>query len=207
MTHAHTRPVSPRSAAVAVAICFGAIVFDGYDLIVYGSVVPALLAHEAWGLTPAEAGAIGGYALLGMFVGAIASGTLTDRFGRRTLFIASLVWFSVMMLAAALAPSPALLGLFRFLGGLGFGGIPPTAIALVMEVAPAARRHIVNGLMLCGFPIGGVLAALLALVLLEPAGFRVLFAIGALPLVTLVPLALLFLPESPSVVRADRYPG
>ncbi|MGE0296283.1 MAG: MFS transporter, partial [Pseudonocardia sp.] len=57
------------------------------------------------------------------------------------------------------------------------------------------------------FPIGGVLAALLALVLLEPAGFRVLFAIGALPLVTLVPLALLYLPESPSFVRADRNPG
>ncbi|MGE3286608.1 MAG: MFS transporter [Pseudonocardia sp.] len=207
MTHARTRPVSPREAAVAVAICFGAIVFDGYDLIVYGSVVPALLAHEGWGLTPAGAGAIGGYALLGMFVGAIASGTLTDRFGRRTLFIASLVWFSVMMLAAALAPTPALLGLFRFLAGLGFGGIPPTAIALVMEVAPAARRHMVNGLMLCGFPIGGVLAALLALVLLEPAGFRVLFAIGALPLVTLVPLALRYLPESPSFVRAQRGRG
>ena len=55
--------------------------------------------------------------------------------------------------------------------------------------------------MLCGFPIGGVLAALLAILLLEPAGFRTLFAVGTLPLVTLVPLAIRLLPESPSFER------
>ena len=61
----------PRAVA-AVALCFGAIVFDGYDLIVYGSALPALLAYEPWALTPAQAGAIGSYALFGMFLGAIA---------------------------------------------------------------------------------------------------------------------------------------
>lgn len=187
----------PRAAA-AVALCFGAIVFDGYDLIIYGSAVPALLQYEPWGLTPAQAGAISSYALLGMFVGAIAAGTLTDLVGRRRLFIASLAWFSLMMALVAAAPDPTTLGLFRFLAGLGFGGIPPTAIALVVEVAPAARKHLVNGLMLCGFPVGGVVASLLAIALLEPAGFRALFAIGALPLITLVPLAVWLLPESPS---------
>ncbi|SFO42245.1 MFS transporter, AAHS family, benzoate transport protein [Pseudonocardia ammonioxydans] len=199
-----TTSVHPRSAVAAVALGFGAIVFDGYDLIVYGSVVPALLDYEPWGLTPAQAGAIGSYALLGMFLGAIASGALTDLLGRRRLFIISLAWFSVMMLLVALAPNPWSLGLFRFLAGLGFGGIPPTAIALVVEVAPVARRQVINGLMLCGFPVGGVLAAVLAIVLLEPAGFRTLFAIGALPLVTLVPLAIWLLPESPRYVRRER---
>lgn len=199
-----TSPAHPRSAVAAVALCFGAIVFDGYDLIVYGSAVPALLQYEPWGLTPAEAGAIGSYALIGMFLGAIASGMLTDLLGRRKLFILSLTSFSVMMLLAAMAPTPELLGLFRFLAGLGFGGIPPTAIALVVEVAPVARRQVVNGLMLCGFPVGGALAAVLAIALLEPVGFRALFAIGALPLVTLVPLAVWLLPESPSFARSRR---
>ena len=171
----------PRAAFAAVGLCFGAIVFDGYDLIVYGSVVPALLHYEPWGLAAAEVGAIGSYALVGMFLGAIASGALTDLIGRRRLFIISLTWFSVMNLLAATAPTPELLGLFRFLAGLGFGGIPPTAIALVVEVAPIARRQVVNGLMLCGFPVGGVAAAVLAIVLLEPVGFRTLFAVGALP--------------------------
>jgi len=195
-----TMSTHPRAVA-AVALCFGAIVFDGYDLIVYGSAVPALLQYQPWGLTPAQAGVIGSYALFGMFLGAIASGTLTDLIGRRRLFIASLTWFSLMMVLVATAPDPWSLGLFRFLAGVGFGGIPPTAIALVVEIAPAARRHLINGLMLCGFPIGGVLAALLAILLLEPAGFRTLFAVGALPLVTLVPLAIWLLPESPSFER------
>ncbi|GAA0937826.1 aromatic acid/H+ symport family MFS transporter [Pseudonocardia zijingensis] len=199
-----TPSVQRRSTAAAVALGFAAIVFDGYDLIVYGSAVPKLLEHQAWNLTPTQAGAIGSYALVGAIIGAVLTGPLTDLLGRRRLFIASLAWFSVMMLLSAFAPTPWWLGSFRFLAGLGFGGIPPTAVALVIEVAPAARRHFVNALMLCGFPVGGVLAAVTALVFLEPLGFRALFAFGALPLVTLVPLSLWLLPESPNFVRRAR---
>jgi AAHS family benzoate transporter-like MFS transporter len=187
-----------------VTLGFAAIVFDGYDLIVYGSAVPKLLEYQAWNLTPTQAGTIGGYALVGAIIGAVMTGPLTDLLGRRRLFIASLVWFSVMMLLSAFAPSPWWLGAFRFLAGLGFGGIPPTAVALVIEVAPVTRRHFINALMLCGFPVGGVLAAVTALVFLEPLGFRALFAFGALPLVTLVPLSLWLLPESPNFVRRAR---
>lgn len=194
-------PPSRAVAALAVAICFGAIVFDGYDLIVYGSVVPAMLQYQEWALTPAQIGAIGSYGLFGMFLGAIASGWLTDRLGRRRLFIGSLAWFSTMTLLMAFAPTAESFGVLRFLAGLGFGGIPPTAIALVIELAPQARRNLFNAFMLCGFPVGGVLAAILAINLLEPLGFRALFAIGGLPLITLVPLALWKLPESPAFLR------
>ncbi len=204
---AATTPPAARSAWLVVALGFGAIVFEGYDLIVYGSVVPTMLAHPGWGLSAAEAGAIGSYALLGMFVGAPASGWLTDRFGRRRLFIGLLVWFSVMMVLVALAPTPALLGLFRFLAGLGFGGIPPAAIALVVEVAPAGRKLFYNSVMLSGFPIGGVVAALASITLLDAIGFRGLFALGALPLVTLVPLAWWVLPESARFASAERPAG
>lgn len=198
-----TSTSSPRRGTVAavVGLSFGAIMFDGYDLIAYGSAVPSLLHYRPWGLTAAEVGAIGSYSLVGMLIGAVASGALTDLIGRRKLFIVSLAWFSAMMLGSALAPTAGLLGLFRFLAGLGFGGIQPAAIALVIEFAPAARRQLVNGLTLCGFPIGGAVAALVAIVVLDRAGFRALFAVGALPLVTLVPLALWLLPESPTFVR------
>jgi AAHS family benzoate transporter-like MFS transporter len=91
-----------------VGLCFAAIVFDGYDLIVYGSVVPALL--DQWSLTPQQAGDIGSYALVGMFAGALAVGPLTDRFGRRALFAACLTWFSTAMLVVATAPNPEVLG-------------------------------------------------------------------------------------------------
>jgi AAHS family benzoate transporter-like MFS transporter len=187
-----------RTHLSVIGLCLAANIFDGYDLIVYGSVVPALLAHEEWSLTPQQIGSIGSYTLIGMFIGSLLCGFLTDRFGRRRTFIACLIWFSCAMLLTAAAPNPEMLGLFRFLAGLGFGGVSPTAIALVVEHAPRNRRNVSNALMLSGFPLGGVLAAVLALNLLEDHGFRVMFALGGLPLLTVVPLAIWLLPESPT---------
>lgn len=187
---------APRRRYLIVAICFVAIIFDGYDLIVYGSTIPALLDYEPWALTRTEVGAIGSYALLGMFFGAITAGTLTDRFGRRALFLGCLIWYSAAMIAVALAPTPELLGVFRFLAGLGFGGIAPVAIAVVVEIARPHERNRLNALMLAGLPVGGVLAALLSLWLLDTVGFRVLWGMGSLALVLVVPFAWRYIPDT-----------
>jgi MFS transporter, AAHS family, benzoate transport protein len=187
-----------RSAWIVGAFGFFALMFEGYDLIVYGSAVPTLLSYSAWHLTPAEVGAIGGVALFGMFFGAPIAGWLADRFGRRTVYMGILSFFSAMMIGVALAPSPALFGMFRFLAGLGFGGLPPTVVALVVEFAPVRRRLLFTTGMSVGFGVGGISAGLVAIALLAEIGFRGLFAVGALPLVTLVPLAAWLLPESPS---------
>ena len=197
---ASTTP-SLRSAYVVVAFGFFAVLFEGYDLIVYGAAVPALLAYPDWSLTAAQVGAIGGAALFGMVFGAPVAGWLADRFGRRKLFIGLLIFFSFMMVLVALAQTPAQLGLFRFFAGLGFGGIPPTAIALVIEFAPARRKALFNSIMLTGFAVGAILAGGLSMLLLPQVGFRGMFALGALPLVTLVPLAVWLLPESPQYLR------
>lgn len=202
-------PRTSRASApwIVIALGFFAVVFDGYDLIVYGSAVPALLANPEWHLNPTQVGHIGSMALVGMFVGAVSIGAVTNRIGSRRAFIGCLVWFSVMMLAVSAAPTPAALGLTRFLAGLGFGGIAPVAIALVTEIAPANRRGFYNALMLSGFPVGGVLAAIAALTMLEDHGFRTLFALGGLPLITLVPIAVLYLPESPRFQKSRRAPA
>ncbi len=192
------QPVSLQTSLLVVALGFGAIAFEGYDLIVYGAAVPALLAYPGWALTPAKVGLLGGSAFLGMFLGAPAAGWLSDRFGRRRLFIGLLAFFSLMMLAVSVAPTPFLFGLFRFLAGLAFGGIPPTAIAQTFEFSPPHRRVLFNSIMLSGFGIGAILAGVLGLIFSQTLGFRGLFAIGCLPLFTLAPLAWFVLPESPN---------
>ena len=191
-----------RSAYLVVTLGFLAIFFEGYDLVVYGAVVPALLAYPDWNLTAASAGVLGAMALFGMVLGAPASGWLSDRFGRRRLFIGLLAFFSCMMIGVASAPTPEVLGLFRFLAGLGFGGIPPTVIALVIEFAPTRRRSLFTAITVAGFGVGAIVAGTLAVALLERIGFRGMFALGGLPLLTLVPLAIWLLPESPSFVRS-----
>ena len=197
-----TRPAASMSPAIVIALCFVAIVFDGYDLVVYGAVVPDLLAYEPWDLTPVDAGNIGSYALLGMLFGALSIGYLTDVVGRRAVLIASVGFFSLMMLACSVAPNPELFGLFRFLAGLGLGGVIPTAIALTVEYSAPEKRNFNNAVMFCGYAVGGVVAALSALALLEHIGFRGMMAIGGLPLATVVPLLWRYLPESPGFLDA-----
>lgn len=199
--HAST---SGRSTGLwVVVICLVTIVFDGYDLIVYGAVVPALTAPGSeWHLTLPQAGAIGSYALMGMVVGTLIVGALTDVLGRRRIMLASIAWFSIAMGLSAMAPSPEIFGAMRFVTGIGLGGVVPTAIALTVEYAPPHRRNFNNALMFSGFSIGGVLAAVLAINLLPDHGFRVLFWVGMAPLLIVVPLAWKFLPESAAYLLA-----
>jgi AAHS family benzoate transporter-like MFS transporter len=194
--NANRRAGRRRTDLWVVAICLITIVFDGYDLIVYGAVVPSLLQDPEWHLTPDQAGAIGSYALMGMVIGTLTVGALTDVIGRRRIMLGSIVWFSLAMAASAMAPNPEVFGLLRFVTGLGLGGVVPTAIALTVEYAPAHRRNFNNALMFSGFSIGGVLAAVLAINLVPTSGFRTMFWIGLAPLVLVVPLAYRFLPES-----------
>ncbi len=178
------------------AISFVTIMFDGYDVIMYGTVVPSLLTYQEWGLTPVEVGAIGSYALFGMLLGALVAGTITDMVGRKKTVVASIIWFSLAMGLCAVAPTPELLGLFRFVAGLGLGGVLPTVSALTVEYSPAPKRNLIYSAMFVGYPLGGVLAAALAIPLIPAFGWRVMFWIGLAPLVIVLPLVLKFMPES-----------
>ncbi|MEU0648364.1 MFS transporter [Streptomyces umbrinus] len=179
---------------VIVALCGLSVTFDGYDLVVFGTTVPSLM--EEWQLSPAEVGTLASLALVGMLIGALLVGTLTDILGRRKMLLLCVTWFSVSMVLCAVAPSPELFGLFRLLGGLGLGGLMPTAAALVIEYAPPARRNVTYGVMQSGYALGGILAAALAIPVLPAAGWRVMYLIGATPLFLVVPLTYRLLPES-----------
>jgi AAHS family benzoate transporter-like MFS transporter len=197
-----TASVAARSTNWVLLICGLTIIFDGYDLIMYGTIVPNLLAYRDWGLSTAQVGNISSITLTGMLVGALCVGTLTDILGRRRVMIGCLAWFSVMMPLTALAPDPTVFTLLRFLTGLGLGGVVPTAIAITIEYSAERRRMLNNSLMYSGYSIGGVLAALLALWLLPLGGFRIMFVVGVAPLVVVLPLAVVLLPESITYLTA-----
>ncbi len=181
---------------IVLAICFTAIVFDGYDLVVFGSTLPSILAYDPWGLTKSTAGMIGSLALVGMLIGTLAVSVLTDRLGRRRIMLASIGWFSVLMLLTAAAPSLEIFALLRFLTGIGLGGVVPTCVALTVEFAPKKHRQTANAVMFSGYSVGGVGAASLALLVLPHFDFRLMYALGGLSLITLLPIAWKYLPES-----------
>jgi AAHS family benzoate transporter-like MFS transporter len=195
---ARSHPTSHSSpgTVLVTTLCWLAVIADGYDLIVYGTVLPVLSDEPKWHLNDKQLGLIGALTFLGMLVGAVVVGLLSDRFGRRAPLLACISWFSLCMIACATAGSPFWLGTARFLAGLGLGGLVPTASALLLEYAPPRHRTFVYALALSGIPLGGVIATLLSLPILPEPGWRVLFWIGAAPLVLIVPLAWLYLPES-----------
>lgn len=189
-------------ALAVVGLCLLVAIFDGYDIIVYGAAVPGLLAEPDWDLSATTVGLIGGLTAIGMLVGALISGPMADRIGRRRLIITAVAWFSLFTAACALAPTPELLGLLRFLAGLGLGGVLPSAIALTVEFAPAGRRQLFNALASTGFPLGGILAGAMALLLLPHFSWRALFLVGLAPTILVLPIALAWLPESPGHLMA-----
>ena len=173
-----------------------AVLLDGFDLVVLGTVLPVLLQDKVWGLTPASASIVSTVGLVGMMLGALSIGTVTDVIGRRKALMLAVAGFSVFTLLCAFAPSVLVFGLLRFLAGLGLGGCLPTAIALVNEFSSSDRRGRSTTLLMTGYHVGAVITALLGIVVIPSLGWRALFVIGALPALLLVPLMWRNLPES-----------
>lgn len=194
-----SREQKQRSTVLwVVALAMSGLIFDGYDLVVYGACVSTFLrdASQLGTVTPAIAGALGSYALFGVLVGALLAGSVGDILGRRKVMLASYAWFSVGMGITAMTSSVAGFGALRFITGLGVGALLATTAALVAEYAPKGKKNLLNAVVYSGIMVGSLLAALLAILLLEHIGWRGMFSIGALPLVTLLPLAYLKMPES-----------
>lgn len=187
-----------RTVIWVVGLATLGLIFDGYDLVVYGAVVSTFLRDPSHlgEVTPETAGALGSYALIGVLVGALLAGSVGDIIGRRKVMLTAYAWFAVGMGVTALTNSTTTFGLMRFFTGLGVGALVATTGALVAEYAPPGKKYLANAITYSGVPIGSLLAALLAILLLEQIGWRGMFWIGALPLVTLLPLAFFKMPES-----------
>lgn len=194
-----------RVGSVA-ALCGLLIMFDGYDMAVYGCVAPALPAEPGWAATPGDVGAIGSLNLVAMLVGAISGGLLADRFGRRRILLVAVAWLSAGMLVCSTAPSVALFGTARGLTGLAMGALFPLVTALLREVAAdsSVARHatLLSALSLAGVFAGGVLAGLASVPLVGGnGGWRAMFLFGAAASL-LLPILARYLPESRAWLRS-----
>ena len=121
-----------RTTLVAVLVCWSLVVFDGYDLIVYGNVISSL--QREWGIGPATAGTLGSLAFVGMMIGAVLAGRLSDAVGRKRAVIGCAVVLSVFTTLCAFATGPVVFGVLRLIAGIGLGGLVPTANALAAEL-------------------------------------------------------------------------
>ncbi|TFV51698.1 aromatic acid/H+ symport family MFS transporter [Blastococcus sp. TF02A_35] len=193
-TSTATGGTTARAAGWVAPLCWIAVLLDGFDLVVVPTTLSGISAE--WELSAGGASTLITVGLVGMMVGALSIGTLTDLLGRRKALIGAVVAFSLLTLLCAFAPNPTVFGVLRFLAGLGLGGALPTAIAMVNEFSRGARGGRATTTMMTGYHVGAVATSALGILVVEPIGWRWMYVIGALPALVLVPLMVRHLPES-----------
>jgi putative MFS transporter len=179
---------------VAAAAIGDALEFFDYYLISF--VIVFII--KPWQLTALESGIILLSSGIGAIAGAYIWGYVADRIGRRTVFIATVINFSVATGILALTPDHGwiFLTIFRFFVGVGVGGLYVVDLPLVQEFMPTSKRGFIGGLVTCFIPLGTMLGAILGAYLAPVVGWRGLFVVGLVPaLLTLLIRA--WVPESP----------
>ena len=153
--------------------------FDSMDTGLISFVLPVL--SKEWGLTPDQMGWIGSIGLVGMALGAVVSGTVADRIGRKKVFTITVLLYAIATGMCALAWSYEALLFFRFLVGFGLGGELPVAATLMSEYAPTKLRGRFIVLLESFWGIGWLVAACIAYLLIPEFGWKMAFLIGSLP--------------------------
>ena len=177
--------------------CCIIITFDMFDLVIYSSVIPILM--KEWSITTVQAGVIGSYGIFGMMIGAILFGILADKFGRKNILILCVVLFSVFTFLCSFAPGPTTFSLFRFIAGVGIGGVLPNVIALMTDYAPKHMHNMMVSIVMCCFSIGGILAGLVGIYFIPHMGWKSVYWVAALPIL-LIPFMVKYFHDSPSIL-------
>lgn len=167
-----------KSHSAIVLLCMIITIIEGYNLIVYGSVVPLLVADPAMGVTEAQLGVIGGLVYIGAVIGALLAPAVADRTSRKAVLIVAILVFALGAILSGAAVNGTMLGGARFISGLGVGGALTTAMTVARNNAAARRASLVVTITMAGIPLGGVVAALLAIPIMPAFGWRPMFFIG-----------------------------
>ncbi|HZT71659.1 MAG TPA: MFS transporter [Terriglobia bacterium] len=171
---------------------------DSFEVNIIGNVLGIL--KSLWQVTDVQASALVTVWLVGIMVGALLFGYLADRFGRRKLFILTLLLYSGFTVISALSPGYYFFIIFRFLAAIGVGAEYSAINAAIGEIIPARFRGRANATVMNFWPVGAILAALLSLYfisLLPPSvGWRFAFGLGAIVALFTI-WARRVLPESP----------
>ncbi|MER5185462.1 MFS transporter [Streptomyces sp. NPDC002896] len=191
-------PTSRRSVAIVVIACV-AVIFDGFDMQALAFTLPKLT--EEWQISSVEAGMLASYTFVGLFAGAILLGAAGDRWGRKRMLALGIVIFAVFSGTAGFAQSYEQFAALRVCAALGMGGVLPTAITMVTDYSPAARRGRITAL--CGgcFTFGFVVAAVASRLIVPDYGWRPMFTASYLALFIAVLVALV-VPETPQYLAA-----
>ena len=195
-----TAPSVASSVPWVRILCWLTVTLEGFDIVALSAALPTILDTRHVGIGPAEATFVTTISLVGIMVGAIVVGPVSDRMGRRFSIMSSIALFSVFTLFVPFAPNAATFGALRFVAGIGLGACMPAALTMMSEVTAPGRRARATTLTMTGYHVGAVLTSLLAL--LVAPNWHLLFIVGGVVGLLALPVMWFKLPETNPVLAA-----
>ncbi|WP_036555550.1 MFS transporter [Nocardioides insulae] len=200
-----SRPTSvqdDRTRRWVRALCWATVTLEGFDIVALSASLPSILDSGHAGMGKAEATLVTTISLVGIMVGAILVGPLSDRIGRRGTMLGSIALFSVLTIVVPLAPNAEVFAALRFVAGIGLGACMPAALTMMSETTPDSERARSTTFTMTGYHVGAVLTSLVALAVVPR--WELLFVIGGVAGLVVLPLMWLHLPETNPVAIARR---
>jgi benzoate transport len=199
MTNYDPRSLLATSAMtrLQIIVCIVTVVLnalDGFDVLAISFATPGIL--KEWNLTRLEFGVVASMELWGMAVGSFLLGGVADQIGRRRAILIYLVVMTLGSYMCAHAADLTDLKIWRFITGLGIGGMLAAINAASAEFSNDRSRNLWVALMTIGYPLGNVFCALFVSKLLQTHSWRVVFEFAAVLSTALIPVVWFLVPES-----------
>ncbi|MGI4877661.1 MAG: MFS transporter [Janthinobacterium lividum] len=195
--------VLPISAAQiqAVLLIAATVILDGLDNQMLGLAASSLI--KEWGVSRAQLGSVFALGFVGMAVGTLIAGWIGDHSGRRLALLVGVGLFGLATLLMGFATTIVEVAVLKTLAGVGLGGVPGTAAAMISEFVPARWRTTAVTFGVVSVSIGGILGGVAASLILPGLGWRWLFYIGGAATFAFTAALIVLLPESPGFLAAQ----
>ncbi|ACL21670.1 putative MFS transporter [Desulfitobacterium sp. LBE] len=155
------------------------LIFCGFSYMIVSYTMPQMSAE--WGLTKVQTGSLASWSLLGLMVGGMIAGIISDSIGRKKGLAIFTIWFSLLTFPIYFVNSFEAFAILRILGGVGFGACIPIAITLMAENVPTKNRGFFISSIMSFYVLGWVVAGVVAIYVVPTFGWRVCYLIGVLP--------------------------
>lgn len=176
---------------------------DGFDVLSSAFAAPGITAD--WGIARPALGVVLSAELLGMGFGSVLLGGAADRYGRKFTMIACLVLMAIGMYLASIAAAVQPMVAYRFLTGIGIGGMLTTTNAVVAESTNSRWRSVSIAVYVAGYPLGAIIGGIAASEWLLPTySWHAVFVFGAVVTAVLIPVILVLVPETAAYLATKR---
>jgi len=176
---------------------------DGFDVLSSAFAAPGITAD--WGIARPALGVVLSAELLGMGFGSVLLGGAADRYGRKSTMLVCLVLMAIGMYLASIAAAVQPMVAYRFLTGIGIGGMLTTTNAVVAESTNSRWRSVAIAVYVAGYPLGAIVGGIAASEWLLPTySWHAVFLFGAVVTAVLIPVILVLVPETAAYLVTKR---